>query len=112
MKDISLHKKLCENFCQYYKPSKNEDLACMGFLIVERMLKEGMDIPFDKSERIPGSATEETLIQNVCVFCPFYESDCDFVKQRGKSLPCGGFVLLGHLLEENIITVDNVKDMR
>lgn len=112
MKDKSLHKKLCANFCQYYKPSKNEDLACMGFLIVERMLKEGMDIPFDKSERILDPATEETLIQNVCVVCPFYESDCDFVKQRGTSLPCGGFVLLGHLLEENIITVDNVKDMR
>jgi len=112
MKDISLHKKLCANFCQYYKPSKNEDLACMGFLIVERMLKEGMDIPFDKSERILDPATEGTLIQNVCVLCPFYESDCDFVKQRGKSLPCGGFVLLGHLLEEKVITVDNVKDMR
>jgi hypothetical protein len=112
VKNISLAEKLCANFCRYYKPSKNEELACIGFLIIERMLKEGIEIPFDKRDRIPRPATEGRLVQNVCVPCPFYESDCDFVKERGGSLPCGGFVLLGHLLEEGIITVDNIKDMR
>ncbi len=103
MKDISLDKKLCLNFCSYYKPGKTNELACMGFLVLERLLKKGKEIPFDKSEKILDAITEKTLVQIMCVFCPFYKSNCDFIQQKGKSLPCGGFLLLGHLLERNII---------
>ncbi len=108
MKGINLEEKLCLNFCPYYKPGKMNELACMGFLVLERLLKKGKEIPFDKSAKILNGITEETLVQNMCVFCPFYESDCDFIQKEEKALPCGGFILLGHLLETKIIAIDDI----
>ena len=108
MEEINLAERLCLNFCPYYKPVKTKELACMGFLILERLLKKGKEIPFDKSAKILNGITEETLVQNMCVFCPFYESDCDFIQKTEKALPCGGFILLGHLLETKIIAIDDI----
>lgn len=111
MDEINLYEKLCLKFCPYCKPVKNSELACMGRLVVERFIKEGREIPFEKSEKILDAAIEETLMQNMCIACPFYKDACDFIQQKEKSLPCGGFVLLGHLLKANIVTIDNIKDM-
>lgn len=111
MKEIKLKEKLCLNFCPYYKPVKTNELACMGFLILERLLKKGKKIPFDKSAKILNGITEATLVQNMCVFCPFHESDCDFIQKKEKALPCGGFIFLGHLLETNIISIDDINNI-
>jgi hypothetical protein len=112
MAEIDLHEKLCLNFCPYYKPTKSDRLACMGFIVVDRFIKQGMEIPFEKSHKMINKATGEKLAHNMCITCPFRESDCDFIQQKENSLPCGGFTLLGHLLEAHIITIDNIKDMR
>jgi hypothetical protein len=112
MSEIDLHEKLCLNFCSYYKPAKSDRLACMGFLVVERLIKQGMEVPFKKSYKMLDKATEENLAHNMCTACPFYKSDCDFIQQKENSLPCGGFILLGHLLEAHIVTIDNIKGMR
>jgi hypothetical protein len=109
MNEINLDERLCLNFCPYYKPSKNDELACMGFLVVETLIERGKKITFDTSEKKLNAVTEETLMQNMCIDCPFYEDDCDFIQQKEKSLPCGGFTLLGNLLEANIIGIDDIK---
>jgi len=111
VKDISLVENLCLNFCPYYKPLKKDELACMGFLVVEKLLKKGEKILFDKSKKKLDAVTQEILIQNMCTACPFYENDCDFVRQKEESLPCGGLILLGHLLEKNIISIDDIKNI-
>jgi hypothetical protein len=100
------------NFCPYYKPAKSDQLACMGFIVVERFIKQRREVPFEKSYKLLDKATEEKLVHNMCIACPFYENDCDFIQQKENSMPCGGFTLLGHLLEAHIITIDNIKDMR
>ena len=145
----SIQKNLCQIFCPYFKPSKEEDIVCLGFLVVEKLLKKGLEIPFDKKDKKPGTKTQETLIRNLCVSCPFYESDCDFAmeyenrnksennpplspfkkegltktpplvkggegglsEKNGYPQPCGGFILLGHLIEKSIIHIDDIKNI-
>ncbi|OGW58209.1 MAG: hypothetical protein A2Z09_06595 [Nitrospirae bacterium RBG_16_43_8] len=111
MKNAELNKKLCENFCSYYKPSKDSELACMGFIVTERLVKSGKKIPFDKSEQGSDIAVGEKLILNMCASCAFYESDCDFILKEGNALPCGGFILLESLLSKRIVTIDDIKNI-
>ena len=43
----TIREGLCRNFCPYYKPSKDEELACLGFTVIERLIGKGWTIPFD-----------------------------------------------------------------
>jgi hypothetical protein len=107
-----LRVELCARFCPYYKPGKKEDLACKGFLVVKGLIEEGREIPFFVTDRRPDPALREKLLRDLCVVCPFFEDGCDFVQQKERSLPCGGFILLAYLLRANIITIDNIRDVR
>ena len=131
-----MNHSLCEKFCPYYKPAKNEDLACLGFLIIERLMNKGVEITSEKTGRSLDPADAERLIKDMCVRCPFYDDDCDFAmvsrsNREGWSsssilpkddegqwsekgcvpFPCGGFTLLGYLLGENIIDIDDIKKL-
>jgi hypothetical protein len=108
MRAFILKKRLCKIFCPYYKPSKSNQFACKGFTVVEKLLQEGKKIIFLKSEKVPNRATEEMLVYNMCITCPFYEKDCDFIQHGKNSSPCGGFRLLVQLLESNSITLDDI----
>ena len=103
-----LQDKLCRTFCKYYKPSKKEELACGGFLVIENLLREGRKVPFDTFIERMNPVTRDLLVQNLCVLCAFYEADCDFVQQL-ESPPCGGFLLLCRLLEAEVISIDNIR---
>ncbi len=111
MNETSLSEKLCLQFCPYYKPSKNEELSCKGFLVVEELIREGREISFIKSDKLLEAGTEKILRETLCVSCPFNESDCDYAQQEEGASPCGGFLLLGELLETQIVTVDNIKNI-
>jgi hypothetical protein len=111
MNETNLRKKLCQTFCKYYKPSKKEEISCEGYRLTERLILKGTRVPFDRCDRDLHRLTQETLVQAMCTFCPFYENDCDFVQHK-ESPPCGGFLLLGHLLETEVISIDNIKDVR
>lgn len=106
--EIDLTKLLCLNFCAYYKPSKSNELACLGYLVVEHLLKKGKKILFEKSDRILSQKTNDKLIKGMCISCPFHEKDCDFILHEGNLAPCGGFILLGQLLESELITIDDI----
>jgi hypothetical protein len=111
MNKTDIQSKLCRPFCKYYKPAKKEELACMGFLVIEKLMQEGREIPFEVFKEKMYLLTEEMLTQNLCVLCPFYEEDCDFVQHKG-SAPCGGFLLLGRLFDTKVISIDNIRDVR
>jgi hypothetical protein len=112
MSEIDLRERLCSRYCPYYKPSKKEELACNGFLIIQRFITEGKEIPFIKAGKILDAATEKILREHLCTSCPFYESDCDFAQHEDGTPPCGGFSLLGILIEADVLTVDNMKAIR
>ncbi len=106
-----LRKNLCENFCPHFRPSKKQDLACKGFLVVEALLRRDRKIFFEKICRDIDETTRGALIRNMCTTCPFYENDCDFVRKKEESSPCGGFMLLGALLGKNSISIDDIRDI-
>ncbi|MGB9715710.1 MAG: hypothetical protein ACPL1G_04800 [Thermodesulfovibrionales bacterium] len=107
-KKEDLKRRLCLKFCPYYKPDKNQELACMGYYVVEDLFKKGNRIIFRKMRRNAREEIKEKLKKEMCIYCPFYESDCDFIQQEGYFSPCGGFILLGILLESNLISFDDI----
>ncbi len=107
-KGTTLEEKLCLHFCPYYKSEKRNEITCMGFLVVKGLIQEGKNITFLKSVDVLKKETEVILLECMCKTCPFYKEDCDFIKKRGNYLPCGGFTLLGQLLELGIISIDDI----
>ena len=108
---MDLVKNLCGKFCAYYKPSKDEELACRGFVVVKQLIEMGKQVDFKELNRRPGRLTEEDLRKDLCPTCPFYEGDCDFILQQGDALPCGGFIFLGLQIERDMICIDDVREI-
>ena len=112
---------LCKKFCAYFKPSKQEDLVCEGFTVIERLLRNGKPIVFDKPDNEYVYEVKEMLMQDMCTVCPFYQSDCDFIEshlspsidqeEKINPYPCGGFILLAHLLGSDIIEIDDIRNI-
>lgn len=106
----SIVKNLCKKHCKYYKPSKDNELACKGFTVIEKLIKNGKEISFNKAEKKLNASTEKKLIEGMCMICSFYEDGCDFAEQKRNALPCGGFILLGYLVESGVISIDDIKN--
>lgn len=111
MNKSNLNKKLCEKFCSYYKPSKDNELACKGFTIIEKLIKDGREISFNKSGKKLNDSTGKKLIGNMCVVCSFREDGCDFAAGKKDAAPCGGFILVGYLFDEKIIGIDDILNI-
>jgi hypothetical protein len=103
---------LCLNFCQYYKPGRNEDLSCQGFIVVHGIMQKGRNLPLERPDKlsIPDSRTAESLRKKVCGVCEFHAADCDFILTGGAAAPCGGFALLSHLLESGELTLEEIEE--
>ncbi len=98
---------LCLPFCSYYKPGKKEELACRGYVVVERIVASGRSLPLRGPGRDFDRAKAESLVQRMCPACDFQEDGCDFMLDRNAP-PCGGFVLLVRLLESGSITIEDI----
>lgn len=77
--------------------------------MVKRLLEKGRKLNLENSAMQPHKATRNLLLQRLCPTCQFYENDCDFVLNSKGTLPCGGFKLLGYLLDKGIINIDDIK---
>jgi hypothetical protein len=99
---------LCKRFCAYYKSSKDETLSCGGFLEVRRLVERGGRFSFRDRRRSVSPKTAAALAGKVCKTCPFFKEDCDFILKTGKASPCGGFLLLGQLVDDGSISIDEV----
>jgi hypothetical protein len=106
----TLREKLCHNFCPYYKASRDEELACLGFTVIERLIGKGWTLPFATPDKGFQESTKKALLEALCAACPFFERDCDFVTGAGRP-PCGGFTLLGRLLDKKEIHIDDIKNI-
>jgi hypothetical protein len=104
----SLEIKLCLKFCPYYKPGKNEELACKGFTVVEQLIQKGGRIVFEKYGLEFDKNVLEILRQRMCLACAFHEQDCDFMLDQ-TARPCGGFVLISQLLGSGVIALEEIR---
>ncbi len=103
-----LEQTLCAKYCTYYKPGKNEALACRGYAVVERILQKKQSLLVDCHLREFEHATISLIVKSMCTACDFHEHDCDFMESR-KARPCGGFVLLAQLLGSGEITLKDIR---
>jgi hypothetical protein len=108
----AIEQKLCRTFCSFYKWDKDDELACLGFRVIERLLSERREVLFDVPSCMPGPGAREMLVVRLCPKCPYHASDCDFAAKVQDARPCGGFVVLGHLLERGDLSVDDIRDMQ
>ncbi len=106
-KKRSIQTAICAPFCAYYKPGKNEELACRADGIAERLIRSGIVLPAGKADRSFDRARAETLVEALCRACDFREDGCDFMMDR-MAPPCGGFVLLARLLESGVIEIEDI----
>ena len=129
MKSDALSRELCKAYCQYYRPSKEEDLECMGFTVTEKLFVRGLAVsssvlPAPSADKgspvMPGDETIEVLISRICTICPFHEDDCDFIDahkpgasdiQQARAIPCGGFLFLGSLIDNKIIDIQDINQV-
>jgi len=102
---------LCRNFCEYYKPGKNEELECQGFVVVHRLIGKGRSLSREKPRRtaVPDPLIAAGLKDRVCTVCSFQKADCDFILSGGTAPPCGGYALLLHLLGSGDLTLEEIE---
>jgi hypothetical protein len=102
---------LCLNFCTYYKPGRNEELACQGYVVVQRLISGGRRLSQERPAKAarPNAATLKGLQDRVCLRCSFREQDCDYIATGGNAPSCGGFLLLSHLLGTGELTLDEIE---
>jgi hypothetical protein len=98
---------ICLRHCCYYKPGRNEELACRGYLVLERLALGGVPIDRKKTEQPQDRSGDERLMHALCMACPFHEQDCDFMENSALP-PCGGFILLAQLLTAKDISIEDV----
>jgi len=105
---MDLRKKICLNHCPYYKPSKDENMACLGFSVISRLITDNTKISFESVPDKPDESIARILTLDMCVSCPFFENACDFIAGDNDALPCGGFILLADLIKKEIFTINDV----
>ncbi|MBU0543781.1 MAG: hypothetical protein KKH97_00350 [Proteobacteria bacterium] len=86
-----------------------EEISCRGARIIE-FLVESKLIDLTKIPTLTKAPNlwkkhKEDLGNRVCSQCSFRANDCDFQSEEpsGDLEPCGGFILLSHLKENNLI---------
>jgi hypothetical protein len=106
--NLPLEQTLCLKFCSYYKPGKNEELACKGYRVAERLLRDGKSLVPANNRVELNPILADVIVKNLCSDCDFRKEDCDFMQNRAAR-PCGGFVFIAHLLESGVITIENIR---
>ena len=75
------------------------------------LVEKGRHISFHNRSGEARPETVKALVQKICKSCQFYKEDCDFILKDHKAPPCGGFLLLGHLVDDGTISVDDIGKM-
>jgi len=106
---------ICRPYCTFYKPGKAEEFSCHGARIVEHLVNSKRidltKIPAVKKAPQLWEKHREDLGNLICSRCLFREKDCDFQSDECYEglEPCGGFILLAHLKEFNLISEPDLE---
>jgi hypothetical protein len=74
------------------------------------MIRRGKKISFECQDEPVGAGTAAALARLLCAPCPFHRDDCDFAAKKEAS-PCGGYLLVGRLIDRGAISLDDLGDM-
>lgn len=78
--------------------------------MAERLIACGRELPFHAEKKRSGAGTEALLRGKLCVCCPFVAQDCDFAGQGEDAPPCGGFLFLSRIIEDGVLSVDDIPE--
>jgi len=118
MEREELVRVLCAPYCSFYKPGKDEELACNGFSVLLKLSASGYESPVRPEKGDLQEKTEEDLFGAICRRCPFFDEDCDYASwRRGEQTarlrkeinPCGGFLFLGLCMEQGAMDIQAVN---
>jgi hypothetical protein len=112
---------VCRPYCLFFKEGQKEEMACRGAEVIEKMVMHQLIDP----DKLPRFEKNGRLWQNykkifgkyICATCPFRIKDCDFMseapeKAAGKMIePCGGFILLALLIENDFIDMTGLEQV-
>jgi hypothetical protein len=116
MPKTNFQEYVCRPYCVFFKDGIKEELACRGAEVVERLVNAKRlairEIPPLEKEPVTWKAAKEELGQPVCGRCSFRAEDCDFqaVHPPDDAEPCGGFILLAHVRQMNLISAADLED--
>ena len=109
-----LIRTVCAGYCAFYKPGKDEELACKGFLVLRDLKLPWDEIDMNGQVKVVHGETMDHLYGILCVQCPFFDDGCDFAAgRRGETresvrmdaTPCGGFLFLGTCIDRGSIDI-------
>ena len=100
---------ICLPYCIFFKEEKTEEISCRGARIIEFLVDSKL-IDLTKVTALTKEPDlwkrhKEDLGNLVCSQCSFRAKECDFQSDEPSDdlEPCGGFILLAHLKENNLI---------
>lgn len=109
---------VCRPYCLFFKEGRKEEMACRGAEVVEKLVLHGQiatdGLPhFDKNYFL-WQKYAKIFAGYICATCPFRAEDCDFMSEEpaGPDIvtePCGGFIMLALLIENNLIDMSGLK---
>ncbi len=110
---------VCRPYCMFFKEGQKEDMACRGAALIEKMVNRQLIHPnalprFEKHGRL-WKNYKKIFAKYVCSACAFREKDCDFISEacdetgENPMEPCGGFVLLALLVENDFVDMSDLK---
>jgi hypothetical protein len=106
-KNKTIVENICEPFCIFYKPGKNEELLCCGAMVYDRLQEAGRKLSRPEQRGEPSQDILERIVRKMCTACDFFEHDCDFMEDR-KARPCGGFVVLSLLVASGELDISDL----
>ncbi|MDA8079175.1 MAG: hypothetical protein M0Z79_09595 [Nitrospiraceae bacterium] len=104
---MDLREQLCGRYCSFYKPSRDEAVACGGYRVIEK-LSATMSLDLVSCAETSSSYTRERISAVLCAACPFYRDDCDFARNVTDAPPCGGLIAIASLVEQDSISIDDL----
>lgn len=119
MEEYSGMRRICRQYCAYYKPGKKEETVCMGLTVARKIAEKRENIreiitaagpAVNSSVESPRIETRDILTENVCGVCPFEREDCDFADGKEGALPCGAYIFLVRLADAAVITAADLQD--
>jgi len=100
---------LCRPYCMFFKDGQKEEMACQGAVVVNALVQGGHieveDLYAVAKDSQLWRKHKEALGRYVCHHCSFRAEDCDFQSPSPSEdlEPCGGFIVLASLKEDNLI---------
>jgi hypothetical protein len=119
MGKIDFKDYVCRPYCSFFKDGQKEEMACRGAQVIENLAAQGQIDPdtlprFEKDGRL-WKNYKKIFAKYICASCAFRSEDCDFMSEsfetnNEKTIePCGGFILLALMIENDFIDMTGLE---